>query len=68
MSARLAIDVLLFFPVSARANPVMIDGQSLIALGMVAFWALAIESGIATFTLVSSGLLRLPSFCHHPER
>ena len=49
-------------PVIARANPVMIDGQSLIAFGIVAFWALVIESGIATLALVSSGLLIVPSF------
>lgn len=50
------------FPLIARANPVMIDGQSLIAFGIVAFWALVIESGIATLALVSSGLLIVPSF------
>ena len=62
MSARLVIAVLVFLPVIARANPVMIDGQSLIAFGIVAFWALVIESGIATLALVSSGLLIVPSF------
>jgi hypothetical protein len=40
----------------------MIDGQSLIAFGVVAFWALVIESGIATLTLVSCGSLILPLF------
>jgi hypothetical protein len=50
------------FPVIVRANPVMIDGQSLIAFGIVAFWALVIESGIATLALVSSGVLIVPSF------
>jgi hypothetical protein len=63
MSARIVIAVLLFLPVIARANPVMIDGQSLIAFGIVAFWALVIESGIATLAVVSSGLLIVPSFC-----
>ncbi|MEI7733430.1 MAG: hypothetical protein WCO56_27915 [Verrucomicrobiota bacterium] len=62
MKARLAIAVLLLLPVIARANPVMIDGQSLIAFGIVAFWALVIESGIATLVLVSSGVLIVPSF------
>ena len=62
MRARLSIAALLMFPLVARANPVMIDGQSLIALGIVAFWALVIESGIATLALVSSGLLIVPSF------
>ncbi|MCL4787978.1 MAG: hypothetical protein KJ070_14490 [Verrucomicrobia bacterium] len=40
----------------------MVDGQSLIAFGIVAFWALVIESGIATLTLASSGVLLIPSF------
>ena len=62
MRARLAIAVLLMLPAIARANPVMIDGQSLIAFGIVAFWALVIESGIATLALVSSGVLIVPSF------
>jgi hypothetical protein len=43
-----AIAMLLIFPLIARANPVMNDGQSLNAFGLVAFWALVIESGIAT--------------------
>jgi hypothetical protein len=45
MRARLVIAILLTIPLIARANPVMIDGQSLIAFGIVAFWALVIESG-----------------------
>ena len=49
-------------PLAACANPVMVDGQSLIAFGIVAFWALVIESGIATLVLVSSGVLIVPSF------
>ena len=62
MRAPLIIAILLMFPVIARANPVMIDGQSLIAFGIVAFWALVIESGIATLALVSAGVLIVPSF------
>lgn len=62
MSARLVIAVLVLLPVIAWANPVMINGQSLIAFGIVAFWALVIESGNATLALVSSGLLIVPSF------
>jgi len=34
--------MLLLLPLAARANPVMVDGQSLIAFGIVAFWALVI--------------------------
>jgi len=62
LSARLIIAVFLFLPVVTRANPVMIEGQSLIAFGIVAFWALVIESGIASLALVSCGLLIVPSF------
>jgi len=54
--------VLLMVPLIAKANPVMIDGQSAIAFGIVAFWALVIESGIATLAVVSSGVLIVPSF------
>ncbi len=62
MKARLSIALLLMMPLVARANPVMIDGQSLIAFGIVAFWALVIESGIATLALISSGVLIVPAF------
>ena len=62
MRARLAIAVLVMMPLIVRANPVAIDGQSLIAFGIVAFWALVIESGIATLTLISSGIMIVPSF------
>lgn len=62
MRTRLAIAILVMFPALARANPVMIDGQSLIAFGIVAFWALVIESGIATLALASTGLLIVPAF------
>ncbi len=62
MRARVCIAVLLMLPLVAYANPVRIDGQSLIAFGIVAFWALVIESGIATLALISSGVLIVPSF------
>ena len=51
MSARFAIAALLMIPLIVHANPVSIDGQSLLAFGIVAFWALVIESGIATLTV-----------------
>jgi hypothetical protein len=62
MKTRLFIFLLLMMPLIVRANPVMVNGQSLLAFGIVAFWALVIESGIVTLALVSSGLLILPSF------
>jgi hypothetical protein len=62
MRARLCIALLLMAPVIAHANPVSVDGQSLIAFAMVAFWALVIESGIGTLALVSCGPLIVPLF------
>ncbi len=62
MKARFSIAVLLMVPFIARANPVMIDGQSLIAFAIVAFWALVIESGVATLALISSGVVIVPFF------
>ena len=61
-SARLFILALLMVPLAVHANPVMIDGQSLLAFGIVAFWALVIESGIATLALLSAGALMVPLF------
>jgi hypothetical protein len=49
-------------PLVARANPVIINGQSLLAFAIVAFWALVIESGIVTLALISRGILILPAF------
>jgi len=62
MKVRLFITVLLMMPIVVCANPVMINGQSLIAFGIIAFWALVIESGIVTIALFSSGILIVPSF------
>ena len=62
MRARLYILALLMIPLIARANPVQIDGQSLIAFAVVAFWALVIESGIVTLAMVSCGVLIVPAF------
>ena len=60
--SRLIIVAISLLPFVAQANPVQIDGQSLIAFGIVAFWALVIESGIATLALLSAGILIVPSF------
>jgi len=40
----------------------MIDGESLIAFGIVAFWALVVESGLATLALSSRGISIVPLF------
>lgn len=60
--ARLWIAIILVMPSIARANPVSVDGQSLIAFAIVAFWGLVIESGIAALTLLSCGPLVVPLF------
>jgi hypothetical protein len=62
MKARLFIAALLLAPWIARGNPVMIDGEALIAFSIVAFWALVIESGVVTLALASRGILIVPSF------
>jgi len=62
MKVRLSITALWMMPLVVRANPVAIDGQSLIAFCMVAFWALVIESGIVTLALVPCGALIVPLF------
>jgi hypothetical protein len=56
------IALALLLPVVAHANPVSINGQSLIAFAIVAFWALVIESGVVTLVLVSCGPLIVPLF------
>jgi hypothetical protein len=62
MRRRIFILALLMIPVVARANPVPIDGQSLVAFVIVAFWGLVVESGIVTLALVSCGVLIVPAF------
>ena len=62
MRARLGVVVLLLCPLIAGANPVEIDGQSAIAFGIVAFWALVVESGLVTLALVSRGVMIIPAF------
>lgn len=60
--ARLLIMVFVMTPLVTWANPVMIDGQSLLAFVIVAFWALVVESGITALTLVSCGVCLVPLF------
>jgi hypothetical protein len=62
MRTRLFITLVLMAPIIAHANPVSVNGQSLLAFAIVAFWALVIESGIATLVLVSCGPLIVPLF------
>jgi hypothetical protein len=62
MRKHLIVISFLMLPLVAWADPISIDGQSSIAYSIVAFWALLIESGIVTLTLVSTGIVIVPSF------
>lgn len=62
VKARVLISVLLLIPFVAGANPVMFEPQSLIAFGIVAFWALVIESAIVTLSLLNRGVIVVPLF------
>ncbi|MBL9167472.1 MAG: hypothetical protein JNN07_06995 [Verrucomicrobiales bacterium] len=62
MHPRVITVMLLMVPLVASANPVMVDGQSLLAFSVVALCALVIESGMVTLTLASCGLFIVPAF------
>ncbi len=62
MKLRLGIFLLLLVPVGLQANPAMFNPQSFFAFCVVAFWALVIESGIATLAVSLCGVLVLPVF------
>jgi hypothetical protein len=62
MKLRLGILLLLLFPIGLQGNPAIFNPQSLIAFVVVAFWALVIESGIATLAVGLCGVLVLPVF------
>ncbi len=62
LKTRLLLCVLLLLPLVAVADPVAINGESLIAYGIVAFWALVIESAIVILILFPTGILIVPSF------
>jgi hypothetical protein len=49
-------------PAVARANPYVLNPSSLIAFGVVAFWALIVEAGIVALLLTFSGLAPLRVF------
>lgn len=62
MRARLSILACWLIPFIASANPIAINGQSVLAFSVVAFWALVIESGIVTLAMVSRGIVIVPAF------
>jgi hypothetical protein len=49
-------------PLTAMANPVMIDPESLLAFAMVAFWAFVVEASIVALLLAFRGLQPLRVF------
>ena len=62
MRTRLIISLFLLAPMSAWANPAILNPQSLIAFWIVAFWALVVESGVTTLFLSLCGILPVPVF------
>ena len=52
----------LFAPAIARANPVVLNGSSLIAFCIVAFWAFILEAGIVALLLFFRGMAPLKLF------
>ena len=52
----------LLAPLTASANPVQIDGTSLLAFCIVAFWAFVVEAGIVALLLAFRGLAPLRAF------
>ena len=56
------IALCLLVPATARANPVMIDGTSLLAFAIVAFWAFVVEAGLVALLLAFCGVQPLRLF------
>jgi hypothetical protein len=52
----------LLSPITVWANPVSIDGTSLLAFGIVTFWAFVVEAGIVALLLAFSGVEPLRLF------
>jgi hypothetical protein len=52
----------LFAPGIASANPVILNGSSLIAFCIVAFWAFVLESGIVALLLAFRGMAPVKMF------
>jgi hypothetical protein len=49
-------------PLVARANPVMLDPSSLLAFGIVVFWAFVVEAGVVALLLTFRGVAPLRIF------
>ncbi len=59
---RIPIILFLLMPVVAHANPYILNPSSLIAFGVIAFWALVVEAGIVALLLAFAGLAPLKVF------
>lgn len=62
MKHRAVTIILCFAPLLALANPYILDPGSLIAFGVVLFWAMVVESGIVALLLAWKGMNILPVF------
>ena len=54
--------ICLVAPLTASANPVMLDPSSLLAFYIVAFWAFVVEAGVITLLLTFRGVAPLRVF------
>ena len=59
---RILVATCCLLPLTVMANPVMIDGTSLLAFVIVAFWAFVVETGIVALLLAFRGLQPLRIF------
>jgi hypothetical protein len=57
-----AVALLVFTPFMACANPISLNGSSLIAFTIVAFWAFVLESGIVALLLTFRGMAPVKIF------
>jgi hypothetical protein len=58
----MVVAICCLLPLTAMANPVIIDPTSLLAFAMVAFWAFVVESGIVALLLAFCSLQPLRIF------
>jgi hypothetical protein len=59
---RCVILLVLLAPVAAQANPYILNEKSLLAFGVVAFWAFIVEAGVVALILLCRGLAPLRFF------
>jgi hypothetical protein len=62
MQRRILVATCCLLPLTVIANPVMIDGTSLLAFVIVAFWAFVVEAAVVSLLLAFRGLQPLRIF------